>query len=137
MVSRLENWPLRLSKYLNERSDKPFEWGKNDCLMFVSGAVAAVTGYDFSDEYLPYSTRKEADEMLQEYDGVVGIISEHLGHSGTEKILTAQRGDVVLFRLNDENIAGIVDDSGRFFQIVTEKGLLRVPLKRAVRVWSY
>lgn len=136
MHERRENWPLHLSEYLKIRKNMPFKWGEHDCLTFVSGAVAAITGYNFYDEYLPYDSEETAAEMLREYNGVAGIITEHLGE-GSDKILTAGRGDVVLFKAPEGDTAGIVDDTGRYFQIITEKGLLRIPLSKANRVWSY
>lgn len=137
MVKRLENWPLLLSAYLRERQKTPFEWGKNDCLCFVSAGVAAVTGYNFQDEYLPYNDEGTALELLDLCGGVVGIITKSLGHAGTNKVLTGQRGDVVLFIAPEGETAGIIDDSGRYFCIVTANGLRRFPLKAANRVWSY
>ncbi len=134
---RRENWPLHLSEYLKTRKDIPFKWGEHDCLTFVSGAVASIIGYNFYNEYLPYDSEETAKGMLKEYGGVAGIISEHLGYEGTDKILTAGRGDVVLFKAAEGDTAGIVDDTGRYFQIITEKGLLRAPLSKASRVWSY
>lgn len=137
MVTRRENWPILLSNYLEERRTAPFEWGVNDCLSFVSGAVAAITGYNFQDEYLPYNTEELAQGMLDEYGGVEGIISESLGHQGTDKVLTAGRGDVVLYEATEGDTAGVVDDTGRYFCVITQRGLIRLPLTKASKVWSY
>lgn len=137
MVERLQNWPILLSNYLKERKTMPFDWGVNDCLSFVSGAVAAVTGYNFQDEYLPYNTEELAAGMLDEYGGVEGIICENLGHRGTDKVLMAGRGDVVLYKAPEGDTAGVVDDSGRYFCIITQYGMIRLPLNKASKVWSY
>lgn len=115
----------------------PFKWGSHDCLTFVSGAVASITGYNFQDEYLPYDNEEVAKELLELSGGVEGIISRRLGHSGTENILTAKRGDVVLYKAVEGDTAGIVDDSGRFFCVISQRGLARLPLRAASRVWSY
>lgn len=137
MVERLQNWPILLSTYLRERANMPFEWGKNDCLCFVSAGVAAVTGYNFQDEYLPYNDEETATELLELCHGVVGIINNAFGHNGTDKVFTGKRGDVVLFKAPEGDTAGIIDDTGRYFCVVTANGLRRFPLKLASRVWSY
>lgn len=142
MVTRLENWPVRFSGYLKSRREMPFEWGKHDCMTFVSGAVAAITGYDFLDEYLPYSDEKTAKEMLEEYGGLRGIITEHLGHSGHSNVLVAQRGDVVISKLETspgifQIVSGIIDDSGKNVCAVTDKGFSKYPLNTVLRIWSY
>ena len=135
MVARLENWPKLLSDYLAERTAMPFEWGVNDCMAFAAKGVQALTGHDFFSLYSDYNDEPSAIEMLRQNGGVSGIISACLG-IGTDKILTAQRGDVALIR-SDGHTGGIVDDSGQRIALVTKNGLIRVPLSAAIRVWGY
>lgn len=133
MVKRFENWPKLLSDYLVERKKMPFEWGKNDCLSFVAGAIFAVSGQDFHEEY---STEEEANEILKKHGGVIGMISNRLGHEGSENVRMAGRGDVVVAYLPNL-AAGIVDDSGRFFCSVNKEGLTKHPVSVAVHYWEY
>lgn len=135
MVKRFEDWPVRLSAYLRERQQMPFEWGVNDCMAFVAKGVEALTGEDFFSTYSDYSDEESAAEMLSQYGGISGIVTACLG-AGSDKVLKAKRGDVVMVQL-PESTGGIVDDSGQRIAVVSPNGLLRVPLSKAVWVWGY
>lgn len=143
MVKRKENWALLLSKYLHDRRAMPFEWGKNDCMAFVSNAVRIMTGKDFFPDFSDYTDQESAIEMLKKNGGPVGIISQCLGHDGSKNVLAAGRGDVVIAKLPQietgefEITGGIVDDSGRFFCVAQPHGLIRYPLNKALRYWSF
>lgn len=136
MVSRLDNWPALLSAYIRERRNMPFEWGKNDCMAFVSGGVRALTGHDFFPGFSDYVDEETAKALLEKHGGPAGIISQCLGHTGSRDIKHAQRGDVVIAKL-PEITGGIVDDTGRAFCVVTQQGLQRIPLAQAWRYWGY
>lgn len=41
---RFEDWEPRLLEYLRSIAHKPVVWGEHDCLIFVLGAVDAMTG---------------------------------------------------------------------------------------------
>lgn len=135
MVKRFEDWPIRLSRFLDERRDMPFEWGKNDCLTFLAKGAEAMTGVDYYEEYSGYDNESDAYKKMEESGGIVKIISSHLG-SGSKNILKARRGDVALVK-TPELTAGIVDDSGRYIALVSKDGLVRVPLEKAWRVWRF
>lgn len=135
MVKRFDDWPNRLSNYLDQKRMVPFQWGVNDCMTFAAGAVFNLTGKDFYIGYDPYDDEIGAFVMLREHGGVTGIINKHLGR-GSKEIMLAKRGDVVTVKI-PELAAGIVDDTGQRIAVVTPNGLLRLPLSRAVRLWSY
>lgn len=136
MVARKENWSALLSEYLTERRLMPFEWGKNDCMAFVSECVKKLTGHDFFPGFSDYHDEASAKLLLKKHGGPEGIIAQCLGHSGSRNLLEASRGDVVIAKM-PEITGGIVDDSGRFFCAVTPIGLHRLPLTDAWRFWSY
>lgn len=135
MVKRKDNWPELLSAYLSERRKMPFKWGENDCLQFASRCVERLTGDNFYEEYLGYTTKEGAEAVLAEHGGVIAIITRYLGQ-GTRNFLTATRGDLAIIKM-PEITAGIVDDSGRNIMVVHENGIIRVPLDKAWRIWSY
>lgn len=135
MVNRLEDWPKRLSAFLDERRDMPFEWGKNDCLTFLAKGAEAMTGNDYYSKYEGYASEQEANEKLKEHGGIIKIIESYVG-SGTRNILKAHRGDVAVVKC-PELMAGIVDDSGRYVAVVTKEGLRRFPLEKAWRIWRF
>lgn len=135
VAARKENWAMLLSDYLKSRKAMPFIWGENDCLMFAAKAVEAITGESLYAGYPVYATEAEAVSILENHGGVVGIISKSLGGGG-RNVLTAKRGDVAIVKM-PEITAGIVDDSGRSVALIAKEGLIRVPLSKAWRIWSY
>lgn len=134
-VERLEDWPQRLSAFLEERRKMPFQWGVNDCLTFLAKGAEAMTGKDYYEIYSGYSTEEEAMERLEAHGGIVNIISTYVG-PGTKQVLTGRRGDVAIVRY-PELMAGIIDDSGRYVALVSKDGLVRCPLEKALRVWRF
>lgn len=134
MVTRVENWPILFSSFLEERRYMPFEWGKNDCLTFVADALKCITGNDYYKEYSGYSTEEEAYQKLEENGGIIEIINKHFGN-GTKNVLKAGRGDIGIVKC-PKLMAGIVDDSGRHIVLVTETGLRRFPLEKSIKVWK-
>lgn len=135
MVKRLDDWPKRLSAFLRERQHMPFEWGKNDCMSFAAHCVGALTGHDYFTAYSDYHDEESATALLKKHHGVAGIIIACLGQ-GSDKILTAKRGDLVMVKFPDFT-GGIVDDTGQRIALVSKDGLVRIPLDNAIRVWGY
>lgn len=45
-MRRVEDWRRRLGAYVNEVRTTPYAFGRQDCWLFVAGAVAAMTGTD-------------------------------------------------------------------------------------------
>ncbi len=43
---RHADWPARLAAYIEAHRSAPFAWGVHDCVLFASGAIAAITGTD-------------------------------------------------------------------------------------------
>lgn len=136
VIRRVEGWPLILSRFLRSRAKMPFCWGKNDCIMFCADAVMQITGIDFASNNRNYKTKSEAEDLLRHYGGLENIIGSCLG-SGHYNYLAAKRGDVVLMMLDTGPTAGIVDDSGARIVSVGANGLIKLPLIRAYKIWSY
>lgn len=133
-MKRFEDWPRRLSEFLDQHREKPFVWGENDCVYFVGKAVEALTGEDHYTEYV-YETEQEASQIMSDNGGIAGLIKKALG-KGHSNIYSAKRGDIVIMKL-PEITAGVVDDSGEYIASLSKDGITRLPLKRAWRVWSY
>lgn len=136
MVSRLEGWEKRYSKFLMERKSMSFTWGSHDCMQFVSHGVEAITGVNFYAPYSNYKTEKGAKGVLKTNGGIIGIIDKCLGKSHGN-YMKAKRGDVVIVRI-PEIVGGLVSDCGqKIVALSAEKGFVHLPLDRAYRVWSY
>ncbi len=130
---RHQNWQRRFSEFLSEHKKMPFQWGENDCVLFVGKSVKAITDQDFYSQY-HYSNEEEAKKIIEDNGGIKGLISKALGdpHTNYKK---AKRGDAVLMKL-PEITAGVVDDSGAWIVSLTKTGTLKLPLRNAIYVWS-
>lgn len=131
-MKRIEQWQRSFSDFLDYHRDKPFKWGENDCVYFVSKAVKSLTGEDHHSTYV-YDTKDGAEQILNDNHGILGLLSKHFGHSHKNKYM-ARRGDVVLMKI-PELTAGVVDDTGQHIVSVSENGIVRLPLSAACRVW--
>lgn len=137
VIQRIEGWPLLLSRFLRVRREMPFAWGSNDCLIFAADCVLALAGVDPAERWRGYATEAEAAAILAANGGVNALIADGLGHKGQRNMLTARRGDIVTMKLDGRLTAGVVDDSGTRIASVAEKGMTRLPLTKAWRIWSY
>lgn len=136
VISRPEGWDMRLSAYLQENRSTPFQWGVKDCVMFAAKGLEAVSGVNMYAEYEGYATKEQAEEIITANGGISELVSKHLG-PGHRNFKQAKRGDLVLMKMPELTI-GIVDDSGQRIAALTLKdGLVRLPLTKAWRVWSY
>lgn len=140
VMRRVENWPLVLSAMLRAQKDQPFQYGTNDCLMFPADVVNALTGTDVAaDVRGTYSTYEEATAIIAAAGGIEELISARLGFTGSRQVLTAKRGDVVIMKTVYGIMGGVVDDSGQRIAVPMDdqQTLVRFPLTKAWRVWSY
>ena len=143
MATRKPDWPTRLTKYLVDNQYTPFEYGRFDCLCFIAGAIAVMTGVDIMADFRgTYRSHSQAMRIARrtydavDVDSTLNAMMEQRGWR--ERMpLRAQRGDVVLVPINSGDLAcGIVHPNGRETVIVTNEGLWRTPLQNAVRAWG-
>lgn len=56
-----DDWEQNLDEYIASKEKEAFEWGENDCLMFVAGAIKAMTKFDAVKHIKrQYKSRREA-----------------------------------------------------------------------------
>lgn len=136
---RIDNWPILLSRFLTERTDTPFEWGRNDCLLFAADAVLAVRGgVDPAAAYrAKYKSEAEAKKIISSLGGLAPAVTAALGVHPISNPAIASRGDVVMVQHNGTSALGIVDDSGRRVAVMTLPGVRRLPLASVLCVWGY
>lgn len=132
-MKRIEQWQRSFSDFLDQHRQKPFKWGENDCVYFVSKSVKSLTGEDHHTQYV-YEDKDGAEQILKDNHGIIGLLTKHFGIPHKNKWL-AKRGDVVIVKI-PEITAGVVDDTGQNIVSVSENGIVRLPLSAACRVWS-
>lgn len=91
-------WEGRLAAEVDRRRSMPFEWGVNDCAMFMVGVVEAMTGRRVWCR--EYCSAKEAVQIITEGGGLRAILATVAEREGWAPLsrpqYRAQRGDVVL-----------------------------------------
>ena len=137
---RLENWQAALSDYLLNAERVPFRYGRQDCGLFVAGAIRAMTGVDVASTLRGYAKRTEAFKRIADLCGqpTMEAVAGHLAalHGVSEvPVFCAQRGDAVLLRSGRRSSLGIVAMHGTEILTPYRDGLLRLPLSHARRAW--
>lgn len=127
---RYEDWPPRLNAYVLSVQDKEFDVGVHDCTTFCAGAVEAITGVDYMEEFRDkYDSMESGEEALKT-----------IGEGGLYKTLTkkfgkslpgarGQRGDIAYY----EGSCGIV--LGRVAVFLGEKGYIMVSITTVKRIF--
>lgn len=127
-MTRFEDWDQRLDAFL--KTVGPFEWGVNDCCLFVGHAVREMTGEDVTTEYKGYKTAKGALKYIK--NGVDGVATKHFGESKSPKL--AKRGDVVMLEVEGEEALGIC--IGQKAVALTQAGLDFYNMDLARKAWT-
>jgi hypothetical protein len=142
MATRKTDWPKRLTDYLISVQDAPFEYGNFDCLCFVAGAIEAMTGVDIMADFRGrYTSHLQAMRIAKSVYGTSNVpdtLAAMMCQRGWQALspLLAQRGDVVLVRINDRIVCGIIHPSGKEAVAITNEGLWRFSLKNVKRAWG-
>ena len=132
---RRPDWETDLADYLISVRDKPHVYGKHDCMLFVAGAVQALTGNDFAKGHRgKYATADEAKEYLRSigFASVTAMLNKHLKK---KPVSFAQRGDVVMGK---DGVPGVAMGDYAFFvgQEGEQEGLVRKPQSEWLKAWA-
>ena len=137
---RLADWEQRLGDYLAGERDGEFSWGTRDCVLFASGAVAAMAGEDPAAAIRGrYATRIGALRKLhQEGAASVGELAGMRFEAAPPAF--ARRGDLVTtvgFGAGGIGALGVC--VGRLAYFVGEEdgapGLVGLPLSAWTGAW--
>ena len=139
---RLPDWPERLAAYIQDRRERPFRWGSNDCCSFARGAVLAIGGPDlgigWAGEYADEDGARAAIQgMGRDLEAAVESACRDAGLVETESRL-AQRGDLLVVRerrlIGGMPLAAVC--TGRDALAVGLRGVLALPMRAVVRAWA-
>ena len=94
---RLPDWEQRLSAFIAEHRDRPFQWGEWDCVLFATAAAAEITGTDEAAMFRgKYDSRKGSADVLRKL-GKGTLLKTLDAHFERKPASMAQRGDLVWF----------------------------------------
>jgi hypothetical protein len=135
MTGRVPDWENALSRYLLRVRDRPHKYGEHDCMLFVAGAVKALTGRDPAKGHRrKYRSEKTAASYLLKlgFKTPAAMVNAHLK---PKSLAFAQRGDVVADR---EGTPGICMGDFAFFvgRAGEQEGLVRKPLSDLKKAWA-
>lgn len=139
---RSHNWHIDLSRFIEERRNRPFSWGEHDCCLFCADAAVLVCGTDPAAPYRgKYNDEQSAWQALQDYgDGTIaGAWSSCFSEI---EVIQVQRGDVCLFDVNPaaelpqaRHACALSFGSKLWFVTPGDGGLRTLPLSYAVKAW--
>jgi hypothetical protein len=140
-MPRREDWQSELDRLLVSGRDRPFEWGKWDCCLFVADAIVAVTGEDLAAGLRArYSSLREARWILRARYGSASIersVAKLFSLAGVREVSPgfAHRGDPVIARSGRDFQIGVIGLNGLIVINYETKGLVSVPRSLATRAW--
>ncbi len=115
------------------RAPTPFAWGTNDCAIFASDCVLAITGIDPAPAGLRlHRTAKEAYRAIQLHGGLASIATKAVGEP--VGVSFAGVGDVVLLKSGKRDALAICN--GSVALMPSAIGLLAVSLDSATLCWK-
>lgn len=98
MTKRIDNWTKAFAELCEEKQNQPFVWGTNDCCLFASDFIKAITQIDPAAELRGrYSTALGAARVTRKYGTVDHLADAYALAHGWPKIPVsmARRGDIV------------------------------------------
>jgi hypothetical protein len=130
---RRYDWASQMFSVIDAYADVPFQWGENDCCLFVARVVDAMCDTKHEAELAThYSDEQTALEYIEASGGIAKAVSTYIGEpqvSGRPK-----RGDVVLIHFNDRDALGVcVGDS---IAVQTSDGIGYVERGSVLKFWS-
>jgi hypothetical protein len=111
-MKRISNWPEALRGFVETKRHEPFVWGQNDCCLFASDCVLAITGDDPAaalDLRGTYDSALSANRLMESRGGIEAIVTVAADAHDWAEIAPAfaQRGDVVSFAMPSGFTLGI------------------------------
>lgn len=136
---RVEDWPQRLSEFLEQQNGQPHHYGAFVCAMFGADWVLTATGVDHAAEYRGREfTPMSAARIIAGFGSLEAMITSMLEREPKPPSF-ARRGDIVLapVPIDDGTVAdciGICVGSRCAFRAAI--GLRDLPLSAARVAWS-
>lgn len=122
----------KMNELLNEMSDEPFKFGKNDCYTFTARLVKQYHGVDHVKRHAVYKNEKSANRYMEMNGGIEALATGTLGYSIDP--VACKDGDVVSAEVGDGVALGFVYDGYGLFK--GKKKVLRLKLNKCRMGWS-
>lgn len=129
--ARYSDWPERLDRFLAQRRHQRFQWGVQDCCLFVADAVRELYGVDPAEGLRGYRSERGAARIVRQLGGVAGIGASRFGAAC--EVLQAQVGDVLLVHTGSRDSLALC--VGAHWLAPGAAGLVAGPLSEARSAW--
>jgi hypothetical protein len=137
---RLQNWQARFSDFGKARASMPFSWGSNDCCVFASASVEAITGTNPMASFEAYGAelgpKRQALKRLLRRIGKTGdlrtLATAYLGAPVSP--LMAGVGDVVLVFNEGREMLGVCN--GVNVIAPGQSGIVALGMDAATAAWK-
>lgn len=125
----------KLDEYLSGFETAEFEWGKNDCGLFVCGWAKVVTGRDPLVKLGTWSNELEAQNVIGVNGGSMAAAADIV--FVPRNVITARIGDIVHFTQPDQTDGPLGICLGQFSAFLNEtSGYRRIKTRHCDRAWS-
>jgi len=118
-------------RFIDERRNAPFEWGRNDCCLFVFDALLALTGRDYVAGLRNYSSALGAAKIIKKIGSIEALLDSLFEPLSVQ---FAKKYDPVLFNTDGGQALGIC--IGTHFAAVSQHGLSYIGLAHAQKAWK-
>jgi len=138
MIKMLPDYGIRLRTYLAEHRTEPFEWGKNDCMLFVADCIERMTGVDVAESLRgAYSDEQGARDVIKsEYyaNSFLAVVSTIFSlYSGIEEGISEDVPCVCVVKYRNNFLGGLYYEGK--VMVFQQGGFLVFNKKRIVKSW--
>ncbi len=136
---RKQDWPILLTRGIEDWKNAQFYWGKADCVHFAVMVAAAFLDYDLIDRLggvRKFENEQAAQDFFaSEYGGKIENIFDPV-FARRAGAAYASRGDIVMVTHKGRDTAGIVADGGRLVAVKAVTGFAYLPLSSVKAAWA-
>ncbi|CAB4153251.1 hypothetical protein UFOVP605_52 [uncultured Caudovirales phage] len=129
---RNNDWAEKMWEVFYNHSETSFEWGINDCCLFVARTVDAMSGSSIEQDLSAiYQNEIGAMKYIAKSGGLIPAISIHLGEPVTG---IPMRGDIVVVDGGEGLAAGVC--IGNHIACLATKGMQFLPKNEILARWA-
>lgn len=102
-----------LSQFLNRAAERPFAWGRHDCLLWLADWVLERTGKDpAADLRGTYATLLGAARIVQAAGGMTRLVESRLEPLGAVRASVGQRGAIAVVSVAGDGGSAFDNEAG-------------------------
>ena len=120
-------------EYVETQLSLPFELGKNDCILFVAGAIDAMQGSKLREKYTGLWETQSDVTVYQKHNKSVSEVLHEIGYEPVE-LNYIQTGDIIIIEQEENNLRTYAVLAGSKVAVFTEKGLISVPINSIEKI---